>query len=55
MGLLFAVDGWGRRWTLYCLDPDYAALFAPAAHTLDLTADVFTTKFPCWNGGWLIT
>ena len=33
----------------------YAAPFAPAAHTLKLTADVFTAKFPCWNTGWQIT
>ncbi len=54
-GLLFVVDGRGHHWTLYSPDPEYAALFAPAAHTLDLTGDVFATKFPCWNDGWAIT
>lgn len=54
-GLLFVRDHRNRRWTLYSPDPQYAVLFAPAAHTLELTADVFTAKFPCWNTGWRIT
>ncbi len=51
-GLLFVVDGRGRRWTLYSPDPDYTALFAPAAHTLDIEFDVFAEKFPGWTAGW---
>ncbi|BCY10952.1 hypothetical protein [Actinoplanes sp. L3-i22] len=54
-GLLFVLDGRGRRWTLYSPDPDYTALFAPTAHTLDLTFDVFASKFPCWNTEWHVT
>jgi hypothetical protein len=54
-GLLFVRDGRDRRWTLYSADPQYTAMFAPAAHTLELTFDVFSAKFPCWNTGWQVT
>ncbi|MFG1648476.1 hypothetical protein ACGFIE_01005 [Micromonospora sp. NPDC049275] len=54
-GLLFVLDARRRRWTLYSPDAEYAALFAPAAHTLNLDVNIFTTKFPCWNSGWRIT
>jgi hypothetical protein len=54
-GVLFVLDGRQLKWTLYSPDPDYAALFAPTAHTLDLTFDVFAAKFPAWNSGWRIT
>lgn len=54
-GLLFVLDARRHRWTLFSPDAEYAALFAPAAHTLNLDVDVFTTKFPCWSSGWRIT
>ena len=53
-GVLFVRDSRRRRWTLYSPDPDYAALFAPHAHTLQLTSDIVTTKFPAWGPGWRI-
>jgi hypothetical protein len=31
-GVLFALDGGGRRCTLHSADPQYTAVFAPAAH-----------------------
>ncbi|MGW3787593.1 hypothetical protein ACWD5Z_23625 [Micromonospora chokoriensis] len=49
------LDARRHRWTLFSPDAEYAALFAPAAHTLNLDVDVFTTKFPCWSSGWRIT
>ena len=54
-GLLFVRDCRDRRWTLYSADPQYTAMFAPAAHTLELTFDVLSTKFPCWNTGWQVS
>lgn len=51
-GLLFVVDGRGRRWTLCSPTPEYTVLFAPSTHTLDLATNVFTTKFPCWDDRW---
>lgn len=54
-GVLFVIDGRGRKWTLYSPDPDYTALFAPAAHTLDLDVGVFAAKFPGWNAGWAVS
>lgn len=54
-GLLFVLDGRGREWTLYSPDPDYTAMFAPVAHTLDLELPVFAAKFPAWNRGWRTT
>ncbi|MET7951798.1 hypothetical protein [Micromonospora sp. NPDC005324] len=54
-GLLFVLDARRRRWTLFSPDAEYVALFAPAAHTLSLDVDIFTTKFPCWSSGWRIT
>lgn len=50
----FVLDGCGRKWTLYSPDPDYTAMFAPAAQTLDLDMAVFAAKFPGWNAGWKI-
>jgi hypothetical protein len=36
------LDARQHRWgVLYSADPEYAALFAPAAHTLDLDTDSF--------------
>ncbi len=55
LGLLFVLDGRRRRWTLYSPDPDYTELLGPAAHPLELTFEVFSTKSPCWNTGWSIT
>jgi hypothetical protein len=52
--VLFVLDGRGRKWMLYSPDPDYTALFAPAAHTLDLDVGVFAAKFPGWNPGWVV-
>jgi hypothetical protein len=54
-GLLFVRDDRDRRWTFYSPDPQYAAMFAPAAHTLELTFDKLTAKFPRWNTGWQIS
>jgi hypothetical protein len=51
-GLLFVLDARQHRWVLYSPDAEYTALFAPAAHTLDLDPDVFTSKFPIWSFGW---
>jgi hypothetical protein len=48
------LDARGRKWTLYSSDPDYTAMFAPAAHTLEVTFEVFSTKFPGWNSGWRV-
>jgi hypothetical protein len=50
-GVLFVLDGRGRRRTLYSPDPTTSRC-SPAAHTLDLYAAVFTVKFPDWNAGW---
>ena len=54
-GLLFVLDARGRRWTLYSPDPDYTAMYAPAAEDVVLDFGVFTAKFPGWNRGWTIT
>ena len=54
-GVLFVLDARRRWWTLYSADLQYASMFAPTAHTLELTFDVFAAKFPCWNSGWQIT
>lgn len=35
--------------------PDYAQMFAPAAHHLNLDFAVFAAKFPGWNSGWQIS
>lgn len=43
-----------RRWTLHSPDPDYTALFAPAAHQLTLSFELFTEKFPSWRKHWRI-
>ncbi|MDP9792465.1 hypothetical protein J2S43_000977 [Catenuloplanes nepalensis] len=51
-GVLFISDARGRKWTLYSPDADYTTMFAPAAHTLDITLSVFAEKFPGWNTGW---
>jgi hypothetical protein len=52
--VLFVLNSRGRRWTLYSPDPDYTAMFALAAHILDLDPAVFAVKFPGWNAGWHI-
>jgi len=49
--VLFVRDARGRRWTLYSPDPDYTAMFAPAAHALEITFEVFAAKLPGWNSG----
>jgi hypothetical protein len=51
---LFVLDARQHRWVLYSPDPEYTGLFAPTAHTLDIDAEVFTTKFPAWSSGWQI-
>lgn len=48
-GLLFILDSAKRPWTLYSPAPDYTAMFAPTAHQVTLTFEVFTEKFPSWN------
>ncbi|WP_433304153.1 hypothetical protein ACQP2F_14115 [Actinoplanes sp. CA-030573] len=53
--LLFVRDSRDRRWTLNSADLQYTAMFAPAAHTLELTFDIFSTEFPCWKSGWQIS
>jgi hypothetical protein len=53
-GLLFVADSQGRRWTLYSPDLDHTAMFAPAAHTLELEYTVLVSKFPAWSRGWQI-
>ncbi|MFI5497254.1 hypothetical protein [Actinoplanes sp. NPDC051859] len=45
-GLLFVTDARGRHWTLFSPDPEYTAMYAPAAHTFTLDFTLFATKFP---------
>ncbi|CAM4173995.1 hypothetical protein KIPE111705_43655 [Kibdelosporangium persicum] len=41
-------------WTFYSPDLDYAAMFAPIAHQLHLTMEVFAEKFPAWGKDWSV-